>query len=265
MWGWRWSRLARSLAVGLVVVAVGGVPACSRKQAPANRPVGAKPAAMGQPAAGAKSEGVQTTSVHPGLYYECDERMVSADSPPELLFTSKWYVCGPKVRGDGLSGGRGPRDSVIRRFDLGVMWWLTPSARMCEERKVTQAEPGAAVHVTVTETSETEKIGGYTCRRYDVSLDQGPQPPRPPWRFWTTAEVDLGTDMRPLWNIVTVQLPSHAADELSAKLPGFPIRLEIPLHAALDALVTTITTFRKEEIPDSLFEVPGGYRKTGME
>ena len=265
MWGGRLCRPARVLALALLVVGFAVLPACSRKLAPAKPPVGIKSAATEQPAAAAKSEGVQTTSVHPGVYYECEEGMPAPGAP---RVTFKWYVSGAKVRIEGppspLGRAKMPDEvplspgevtTSILRWDAGVFYALAPHRMMYLEDKLAPREPETAtpVQVTATKSSETEQIGPYNCVRYDLA----PKGETESFRYWVTSEVDLGVEMSPAWQMARVFPPLA---EAVGKLPGFPIRWEMRTPDGM--VVTTITTIRKEDIADSLFEVPAGYKKT---
>jgi hypothetical protein len=94
------------------------------------------------------------------------------------------------------------------------------------------------------------------CTGYDLTV-KSETSSGPPLRYWLTTEADLGMEMSPVWQRTRL-VPALA--EGVARLPGFAIRGEFPFPDG--KVVTTITTIRKQDIPDSLFEVPAGYKKT---
>jgi hypothetical protein len=250
---------------------VGVVTVCRKKLAPA------KPPAATQPAEATKPEGAEPTGFQPGVYYECEEGM--PDNPDMWpVQTTKWYVCADKVRieigaqhhipspfplpDDLPPSSMEPTVSILRR-DLGVTYLLAPRRMVYTEDKRGPVEKGAegqvwgeGLQVTATETRETQKIGQYMCTGYDLTV-KSETSSGPPLRYWVTKDVDLGVEMSPVWH--RQFLPPLA--EAVAKLPGFAIQGEFPLPDG--KVVTTVTTIRKEDMPDSLFEVPAGYRKSG--
>jgi hypothetical protein len=117
---------------------------------------------------------------------------------------------------------------------------------------------GHIVQVTATETAETLKIGQYMCTGYDLT-PKSETVSSAPLRYWVTKDVDSGVAMSPACQMArSMPLPELA--EAVAKLPGFPIRW-VAVLTPDHPVVFTITTIRKEDIPDSLFEVPADYRK----
>ena len=70
-----------------------------------------------------------------------------------------------------------------------------------------------------------------------------------------TTEVELGDEIGDIWQSARTQ-SAKLAGEL-AKMEGFPIRTES--LTPVGTVVTTVITVRKEDIPETFFEVPSDY------
>ncbi|MCK4299444.1 MAG: DUF4412 domain-containing protein, partial [Planctomycetes bacterium] len=105
--------------------------------------------------------------------------------------------------------------------------------------------------VSVTKTDQIKTIGGYRCIRYDAVADGRTI------RCWMATDVQLGEEVATYWQAGTRLYPPAVTREL-AKLPGFPIRIEV--HSPRVVYAVTVTRLKKQEVPASLFEVPADYQ-----
>jgi hypothetical protein len=120
-------------------------------------------------------------------------------------------------------------------------------------------EEEAQVEVTVTKTEETKKIGSYNCTRYEVSVRGTPGSPAVSMtqQYWTTTDdVDLAEEFEKSSDAQFRAWSAKMANEM-AKCKGFPIQVEVSTPGG--KMTTTVTTVKKEDIPDSMFEVPAEY------
>jgi hypothetical protein len=103
-------------------------------------------------------------------------------------------------------------------------------------------------------TGKKETINGFKCEEYKGTLDKMKV------TFWFTKEVANQQEI-----LAQLSQLSGGADPLTATLnsggdfPGFPIRtcIEIP---QMGKSTMTIISIKNEDVPDSAFEVPEGYK-----
>lgn len=199
---------------------------------------------------------VMCAGVHAGIYYEQEMKMPAKPGVPARAIDQVVYVSGLKMRIE--STARGTKGIVILRHDKGIVYQMMPDQKIYMEMAIPKppAQPaGQEPAVTVTKTAETKKIGKYTCTHYDAAVSGRT------FRFWMTEDVDLGTEMANYWQTPTPGESPKLGQEM-AKVKGFPIRMEMP--SPQGTIVLTVTTVKKQDVPDSMFEVPAGYRKTSM-
>jgi len=199
---------------------------------------------------------VMCAGVHAGIYYEQELKMPAQPGMPARAINQVVYVSGPKMRIE--STAMGAKGIVVLRHDKGMVYQLMPAQKLCMEMAIPKppAQPGGQEPaVTVTKTAETKKIGTYTCTRYDAAVSGRT------YRFWMTEDVDLGSEMANYWQTPSPGESPKLGQEM-AKVKGFPIRMEMP--SPQGTVVSTVTTVKKQDVPDSMFEVPEDYRKMSM-
>jgi len=199
---------------------------------------------------------VMCAGVQAGIYYEQEMKMPAQPGMPAGVSKQVVYMSGPKMRIEGTT--MGTEAILILRHDKGIVYQLMPAQKVCMEMPIPKppAQPaGQEPTVTVTKTAETKKIGKYTCTRYDAAVSGRT------FRFWMTEDVDLGSEMANYWQTTTRGESPKVGQEM-AKVKGFPIRMEMP--SPQGTIVSTVTTVKKQDVPDSMFEVPEGYQKMSM-
>lgn len=199
---------------------------------------------------------VMCAGVHAGIYYEQEMKMPAQPGRPAGVSKQVVYISGLKMRIEGTT--MGVKVIAIQRHDKGMIYQLMPAQKVCMEMAIPKppAQPaGQEPAATVTKTEETKKIGKYSCTRYDASISGQT------FRFWMTEDVDLGGEMADYWKVMSQGQPPKMAQEMT-KVKGFPIRMEMP--SPQGPIVATVTTVKKQDIPDSMFEVPEGYQKMSM-
>ncbi len=199
---------------------------------------------------------VMCAGVHAGIYYEQEMKIPAQPGMPAGVSKQVVYISGPKMRIEATTMGM--KVIAIQRHDKGMTYQLMPDRKVCMEMPIPKppAQPaGQEPTVTVTKTQETKKIGKYTCTRCEVTVGGETL------EFWVTEDVDLGGEMADYWKVMSQGQPPKMAQEM-AKVKGFPIRMEMP--SPQGPIVATVTTVKKQDIPDSMFEVPEGYQKMSM-
>ena len=189
--------------------------------------------------------------LHAGIYYEQEIKMPARPGMPAVTTKQTWYISGPKMRAEMVV--RGMKTVTIARYDTGVSYTVMPTHKMFMQVAIPKPNPQkeAAVQVSVKKTDETKKIGRYNSTRYDVTVDGRLT------RYWLTTEVDLGDELATLWQGVGQAQSSKLARQM-AELKGFPVMLEIVTPQG--TVTATVTKVERRNIPDSMFEVPAGYR-----
>ena len=194
-----------------------------------------------------------------GIYYEQEMKM------PEPMGTGKMvcYISGAKMRVESTM--QGMQTVVISRFDTGVFYNLMPAQKMCMEIPIPKPDPQgeAQVQATVTKTGETKKIGDYNCTRYDVTLKGMPGMPAEgvTQHYWMTTDVDVAEEFEKFSGIQARKQSVKLATEMT-KLKGFPIMTE--MSSPQGPITMTVTTVKKQDIADSMFEVPADYQKMSI-
>ena len=199
---------------------------------------------------------VTCAGVHAGIYYEQEMKMPAQPGMPAVVVNQVVYMSGLKMRIESTTMGM--KTITIQRHDKGMTYQLMPDQKMCMEMPIPKAPAppaGQEPAATVSKTGETKKIGKYTCTRYDAAVSGRT------YRFWMTEDVDLGSEMANYWQTPTPGDSPKLGQEM-AKVKGFPIRMEMP--SPQGTVVLTVTTVKKQDVPDSMFEVPEGYRKMSM-
>jgi hypothetical protein len=192
-----------------------------------------------------------------GIYYE--QELKTATQTMKTVC----YISGPKMRVE-MQGPMGNAVS-IQRYDQGKMYQLYPNNKMYMEMPVPKPGPEveAQLQVTTTKTDETKKVGDYNCTRYDVTVKGAPNMPPEgiTTQYWTTTDVDVADDWTKFSDAQARSQSTKQAAEM-AKVKGFPIQVEMTSPAG--KMTMTVTTVKKQDVPDSMFEVPADYQKMAM-
>lgn len=195
------------------------------------------------------------SGLYAGIYYEQEMTLPAQGPMPGGTTKMVCYISGPKVRMDTTVHGL--QNIVIQRFDKDVLYTLMPAQKMFMEMQMPKLDPQqeARTQVTVTKTEETKKIGKYTCTRYDVAVDGQAI------TYWMTADVDLGDELGNLWQAARRLQSTKLAQKLT-QIKGFPIVTEAKTPQGNVTVV--VSTVKKQDVPDSMFEVPADYQKMPM-
>lgn len=200
---------------------------------------------------------VMCAGVHAGIYYEQEMKMPAQPGMPTVVSKQVVYISGLKMRIEGTT--MGTKVIAIQRHDKGMTYQLMPDRKVCMEMPIPKppAQPaGQEPTVTVTKTEETARIGKWNCSRYDVTVDGQL------FKYWMTEDVDLGSEIANYWRTTTRNEGDKIKGQEMSKVKGFPVRMEMP--SPQGTIVLTVTTVKKQDIPDSMFEVPADYRKMSM-
>jgi len=185
-----------------------------------------------------------------GLYYEQECSVSRRLGAPGKTVKQVCYVSGATVRTEVQA--EGGTSTVIYRWDLGRMYHVMPQEKAAVEGPLLMRDLRADARVDVTKTGETRKIGQYTCTRHDAAF-QGRT-----IHFWLTTELDLGPALSGFWGALGMAaVEPQVADEL-AKTAACPIM--IGRSSSEGTATTNIAAVKVQAIPDSMVEVPEGYR-----
>jgi hypothetical protein len=198
-----------------------------------------------------------------GIYYEQEITIPGRTTMPEGFAKVVYvYISGAKMRDEPQ--GQGVRGPTIVRYDESRMYYLVTNNRTYMEIPIQKRTPDeeAQIKVTVTKTNETKKIGNYNCTRYEVTTKglEGLPPEGMTTQCWMTTDVDVADEYAKFADAVNRSESSKVAAEM-AKVKGFPMQVVITTPDGKEYMTTTVTTVRKQDIPDSMFEVPAGYTK----
>jgi len=200
---------------------------------------------------------VLATTSFAGIYYE--QELKTATQTMKTVC----YISGSKMRVE--MQGTGGNAVSIQRFDQGKVYNLMAENKMYMEMPIPKPGPEveAQLQVTVTKTDETKKIGNYNCTRYDVTVKGAPRTPPEGMttQYWTTTDVDVADEFAKFADAQTRSQSAKQATEM-AKMKGFPIQVEVTTPAG--KMTMTVTTVKKQDVPDSMFEVPADYQKMAM-
>lgn len=203
--------------------------------------------------------GLLTAVVLAGIRYE-QEVKTEAQTPaqggaPPQTVKNVWYVSGSKARVESTS--LNPTLIILHRFDLGKMILINPEEAFVNVVPLPApgGEPQPRVRVKVTKTDETNKVGNYNCRRYDMTFQGRPGMPAEgvTHHYWMTTDLDLGDEYEEFQKAQTRLQDPKLAKEFG-KLEGFPILTE--MTGPTGETTITVSKVQKQEIPDSMFEIP---------
>jgi hypothetical protein len=192
-----------------------------------------------------------------GIYYEQEMKV------PGQTVKTVYYISGSKMRTE--TQAMGANAITILRPDQGKSYTLLPDNKMYMEMPIAKLSPEAEaqLQVTVTKTAETKKIGDYNCTRYDITSKGMPgMPPQGTTaQWWVTTDVDVLDEYAKFTEAQFRSQSTKQATEM-AKLKGFPIQMV--MDTPMGPATTTVTTVKKQDVPDSMFEVPADYTKMTM-
>jgi hypothetical protein len=197
------------------------------------------------------------TAALAGVY--CEQELTT----PTQTMKTVWYVSGVK----GRMETQGPAGAVVTilRLDQSKMYHLVPQQKTYMEMPILKLSPEeeAQVQVTVTKTAETKKIADYNCTRYDVTTKGTPNMPPEgmTMQWWMTTDADVVDEYAKFFQAQSSSQSSKAATEM-AKLKGFP--MQQVMDSPMGKTTITVTSVKKQDVPDSMFEVPADYTKTAM-
>ena len=118
--------------------------------------------------------------------------------------------------------------------------------------KIPEAPEGKQPEVTVVKTSETAKIVGYTCQKYQVTIkDQGQSITQ---FMWTTSEIK-DVDMKAMAR----QRNTQGRPIFYEKVEGFPLRIEVSVPQG--SVMMEVQELKREKLLDSQFSIPEGFKE----
>jgi len=200
---------------------------------------------------------VLATWAFAGIYYE--QEMQGGAQTAKMAS----YISGAKMRVEIL--GEGANAISIQRYDQGKIYQLAPQNKMYMEMPVTKlgSQIEDQLQVTVTKSDETKKIGNYNCTRYDLTVKGVPGMPADgvTTQYWVTTDVDV-LDEYTKFSDTQGHSESAKLGDAMAKIKGFPIQIE--RTTPMGKVTMTVTTVKKQDVPDSMFEVPADYQKMTM-
>ena len=203
--------------------------------------------------------GLAAPAARAGIRYEQEVKTpaqtpAQGGAPPQTV-KNVWYVSGSKARVESTSLNQ--TLIILHRFDLGKMILINPEEAFVNAVPFPEParEAQAEAQVTVTKTNETKKIGKYDCKRYDMTFQGMPGMPAEgvTHHYWMTTDLDLGDDYEEFQKAQT-RLQDPKLVKVVGKLEGFPILTE--MTGPTGKTTITVTKVEKQEIPDSMFEIP---------
>jgi hypothetical protein len=209
---------------------------------------------------------VLATPSFAGIYYEQEITIPGRITMPEGFAKVVYvYISGAKMRDEPQ--GQGVRGPTIVRYDQSRMYYLVTNNKTYMEIPIQKRTPEeeAQIKVTVTKTNETKKIGNYNCTRYEVTTKglEGVPPEGMTTQCWMTTDVDVVEEYGKLADAHNRNQSGKLAAEM-AKVKGFPMQVVMTTPDGKEYMTTTVTTVKKQDIPDSMFEVPADYTKMPM-
>lgn len=109
-----------------------------------------------------------------------------------------------------------------------------------------------APQVTVTKTSETATILGYTCTKYDMQMVQRGQ--NITQHVWATSDIK-DMDMK----MFASQRDSQGQPLFSDKIEGVPLKVESTMPQG--NMVMEVKEIKKEKLSDADFTIPAGFKE----
>lgn len=112
--------------------------------------------------------------------------------------------------------------------------------------------------VTVTKTSETQKILNYTCTKSIVTVSENGHTITQ--TFWTTKDIK-GLDFK---NLADQKMGQGKQAMYYKDLDGMPLKMEMTMPQGAGTMTMEVIEIKKQTLPASDFEIPAGFTKTAM-
>lgn len=149
-------------------------------------------------------------------------------------------------------GGAAAGD-ILTLADKNVSYQIDREARTYRKLAVQKTPESMDDKFKVTPTKETTKVLGYTCERYVVETTDSEM--KMNWNVWATDDIK-GLDARALNRL---RVGQSSGPDVFSKIKGVPLKMEITtpqMKMFMDA-----TQVKAESLPDSLFELPAGFKE----
>ena len=119
------------------------------------------------------------------------------------------------------------------------------------------------IKITVTPTDQTEKIGDWNARLYNVEIAIVMMPSRQ--EIWATEDIKIDHDMfNAVSNGMMAQMPGfEKIIEEMKQVKGIPVKTVTRTSAMGNTIVTTtnLIEYAEKDAPDGVFDIPEGYKK----
>ncbi len=152
-----------------------------------------------------------------------------------------------KVKGKNTRSEMGST-VFIYQGDQDKTYSLDTETKTYSEIKATTATETANSKITVTKTSETATINGYTCTKYLMNVEGSAMPAQ--W-LWITKDIK---------DIDPALMKKSGNDNLFNKeIDGIPVKIE--MNTPQGKITMEMTELKRVKLPDSDFQIPAGYAK----
>ena len=187
-----------------------------------------------------------------GIYYEQENWVRASGGQPPRTTKSIGYISGDRARTEGRYGGSA--GIFITHLKTGSFRLLVPDRKVYVVMPLPGPPPGEQSHadIAVTKTDQTKTISGFHCTRHDAVGENRTV------RCWTTTDVELGEETATYWQAGSRLYPVALTREL-AKVPGFPVRIEVFSPDLVTRI--TVTALKEQDVAESLFAVPADYKE----
>jgi Domain of unknown function (DUF4412) len=115
-----------------------------------------------------------------------------------------------------------------------------------------QGQAGPAAEATVTKTTETMKLLGYTCTKYVLETTEAGRPIKQ--IMWTTTEIK-DMDLKAL----SKQRMGQGQQMFHEKVEGVPLRVE--MASPQGNILMEVTEIKRESLSDADFTIPAGFKE----
>ncbi|MDF3057901.1 MAG: hypothetical protein K0R17_2116 [Rariglobus sp.] len=153
-------------------------------------------------------------------------------------------------------GGVGAGD-ILTLADQKISYQIDRAARTYRKIPADTVKDAPEGKFKVTPTKETAKVLGYTCRKYLVETTENEA--KLTWSIWATDDIK-GLDASALRRLRFGQ--SSGPDFLS-KIDGVPLKIDATTPQM--KIFMEATGVKSEALPDSLFELPGGFKEVAAQ
>jgi hypothetical protein len=139
--------------------------------------------------------------------------------------------------------------------DKGVTYLIDREARTYQKLPEAEKETDEG-KFKVTPTKETTKVLGYTCRNYLVETTEGDV--KMTWSIWTTDDIK-GFNANSLRRL---RFGQSSGSGFMGKIDGVPLKIDATTPQM--KLFMVATNVKSETLPDSLFELPAGFKEVAV-